>query len=421
MSADTIRELLRCPMARGLPYDPLRADVASDPDPWLSLARAEQPVFFLPGPDVWCVTRYSDILRVLRDPATFSSQFANRFRALTSPPLRSAFPNGHPGLHSMLLKDPPTHSRIRRLANQAFTPRMIAAMQPRIRQRCHDLIDTFIDDGECELVTQFSGELTVLTMMDISGAPRTLGEEFARWGQDYFALTEGAPELTAQQEAELVERARKMTAWLSDYVEQRRNEPGEDLISALLTATTEEGDPALTYNEVVGVLNSMMVAGVETTAIFIPTMVRELIARPELKDRIAGDQGALARLVEEGLRIRPPARGVRRTTTRDVELAGVQIPAGADIFVLYASANFDETVFPDAHRFDPDRANAGRHLSFGKGVHFCIGAPLARLEATEALAALFERIPQLRIAESDVERWIPHMTLPRRTSLRVQW
>ena len=367
------------------------------------------------------MTRYADIREVLRNPATYSSRYANKFRPMTSAGLREVYPNGHPGLHPMLLKDPPEHSRVRRLANTAFTPKMAAAMEPRIRARCHELIDVFIADGHCELVAQYSSELTVGTMMDISGAPQTLGEEFARWGQDYFALTAGAPPLTAEQERDLVARARRMTAWLHDSVQARRAAPADDFISALITATTAEGDPALSYEEVVGVLNSMMVAGVETTAIFIPTLVRELLARPALRQQVVADPSILPAVVDEGLRLWPPARGVRRTTTREVELGGVTIPAGADVFVLYVSANVDETVFDDPGRLDPGRRNAERHFSFGKGVHFCIGAPLAKAETVQAVAALFERLPDLRLAGDDVEEWVPHMTLPRRKTLRLEW
>ena len=410
-----------CPVVHGRPYDALSVDAAIDPEPWLSQARAEQPVFYLPEQDVWCVTRYADILEVLRNPATYSSRYANKFRPMSSAGLREVYPNGHPGLHSMLLKDPPEHSRIRRLANTAFTPKMVAAMEPRIRARCHALIDTFIADGHCELVSQYSSELTVGTMMDISGAPKTLGEEFARWGQDYFALTAGAPPLSAEQERDLASRARRMTAWLNDSVQARRAAPGDDFISALITATTSEGDPALSYDEVVGVLNSMMVAGVETTAIFIPTLVRELIARPEVREQVVADPSILPAVVDEGLRMWPPARGVRRTATREVELGGVTIPEGSDVFVLYVSANFDDTVFGDPSRFDPGRRNAERHLSFGKGVHFCIGAPLAKAETVQAVAVLFERISDLRLADDDIEEWVPHMTLPRRQTLRLEW
>ncbi len=211
-------------------------------------------------------------------------------------------------------------------------------MEPRIRARCHALIDAFIADGRCELVAQYSSEL---------------------------------PPLTAEQERDLVARARRMTAWLHDSVQARRAAPADDFISALITATTGEGDPALSYDEVVGVLNSMMVAGVETTAIFIPTLVRELIARAGLRQQVVAAPSILPAVVDEGLRIWPPARGVRRTTTREVELGGVTIPAGPDVFVLYVSANFDETVFGDPGRLDPGRHNAERHLSLGRA---CISA-----------------------------------------------
>lgn len=416
----TIVDPPRCPVVDGESYDPTSVAAAVDPEPWLARARAEQPVFHLAGQDVWCVTRYADIVRVLRDPVTFSSRHANKFRPMTSL-LTEVYPDGHPGRHSMLLKDPPEHGRVRRLANKAFTPRMVEELRPRIRSRCDTLIDGFISDRCCELVSQYSTELAVGTMVDIAGAPRTLDEEFAKWGQDYFALTEGAPPLTPEREIALVARARRMTAWLSGYITARQADPGDDFISALLTAATEEGDAALTRDEVVGVLNSMMVAGVETTAIFVPTLIREILARPELRERVAADPSVLPAVVEEGLRLGPPARGVRRTATREVELGGVTIPEGADVFVVYASANVDDAVFADPHVFDPDRSNSGRHMSFGKGVHFCIGAPLARVEAVEALTALFRRIPTVRIAADDIEEWIPHMTLPRRTELRLDW
>jgi cytochrome P450 len=249
----------------------------------------------------------------------------------------------------------------------------------------------------------------------------TLGEEFARWGHDYFMLTTGAPPLSAEEELQLAARAQRMTAWLRQYVQQCQDNPGDDLISALLCATTEEGDPALTYDEVVGVLNSTMVAGVETTAVFVPALVAELLKEPHQWKLLREGRSLRAQAIEEGLRYLCPARGVRRTTTRAVELGGVTLPAGVDVFVGYVSANFDEAIFDDAGHFDLHRPNADRHLSFGKGPHFCIGAAVARLEARVALDALLERIPELRLADDHVDEWIPHMTLPRRTAVRVAW
>jgi cytochrome P450 len=415
------KDVPRCPVAHGRAYDPVSVEAALDPQPWLSVARAERPVFYLEEQEAWCVTRYADILEVLRDPKTFSSRYANKFRPITSPVLKRVYPDGHPGRHSMLMQDPPEHSRIRRLANKAFTPKMVTTMEPRIRARCHELIDEFAADGHCELISQYSTRLAVRVMMDISGAPMTLGVEFARWGHDYFMLTAGAPPMNAVEEAELAARAERMTGWLNEYVQQCRDKPGDDFISALLTATTEEGDPTLRYPEVVGVLNSMMVAGVETTAIFVPAVVRELLRHPDQWQEVRDDPSLLPGAIEEGLRYLCPARGVRRTTTREVELGGVTIPAGVDVFVTYVSANFDEEVFPGAGKFDIHRATTERHLAFGKGPHFCIGAPLAKLETRLALEALIERIPEIRLAHDHVDDWTPHMTLPRPKSVRVAW
>jgi cytochrome P450 len=223
-AGDDYGEMPQCPAFQGRAYDPLAPDVACDPEPWLSQARAVQPVFYLADHDVWCVTRYADIVEVLQDTATYSSRYANRFRPMKSARLRHAFPNGHPGQHSMLLKDPPEHSRIRRLANKAFTPRMVATLEPSVRQHCHALVDSFEPVGRCELVSQYSSELPVHTMLAISGAPRTLNDEFTRWGQDYFALTAGAPELTDTQETALTERAHRVMNRSGRHRQHRRTE-----------------------------------------------------------------------------------------------------------------------------------------------------------------------------------------------------
>jgi cytochrome P450 len=309
---------------------------------------------------------------------TFSSRYENKFRPMTSPRLKKIFPNGHPGMHSMTLQDPPAHNRIRRLANQAFTPRLVAAMAPKIRGRCEGFVDAFAADGQADALTQYSQLVPASLMLDISGAPPDADLDFPGWGQDYFALTEGAPPLTPEREQLLAARSGKMMAWFTDYVERRRAEPGEDLISALIHARSDEGDPALSTEEVIATLSAMMSAGIETTAVFIPLVLRRLLVDHPLRARVENDRTLLPKVVEEGLRLYPPARGVRRTATRDTTVGAVPIPAGADVFVYYASANFDDEVFGDPSKFDIDRPNIDRHFSFGRGTHFCIGAPLAR-------------------------------------------
>jgi cytochrome P450 len=208
--------------------------------------------------------------------------------------------------------------------------------------------------------------------------------------------------------------------WFDEYVDFRRITPGDDLISSLLRSTTPEGDPSLSTAEVIGVLNAMMTAGIETTAIFIPALLDRLLSEEALWRRVLDDRELLANAIEEGLRCFGPARGVRRTTTRDVVLGGVSIPKGADIFVYYASANQDEEIFADADRFDLDRDNVDRHFGFGRGTHFCLGAPLARLEARVAIEALMDRLPNLRVAHQEVQ-WRRHMIMPRPMSFILEW
>jgi cytochrome P450 len=417
-----VTSVASCPYAAGQPFVPTSEAAAQDPQPWLSVARRESPVFYLAEQDVYCVTRYSDVVSVLQDTTTFSSRYTNKFRPMTSPVIKAVFPNGHPGAHSMTLQDPPVHTRIRRLANKAFTPRIVAGMAPRIRARCEQLIDAFAAAGEADLLAQYSQLLPIKIMSDISGAPENTDLDFAAWGVDYFALTEGAPPMTPEREELLAQRSGRMMAFFQEYVEFRRAEPGDDLISALIHATTDEGDPMLSTDEVIATLSAMMSAGIETTAVFIPMVLRELLTDDALYQRVRADRSLLPAVVDEGLRKHPPARGVRRTAMKDTVVAGTPIPAGADLFLYYVSANYDEDVFPDPSTFDIDRPNVERHLAFGRGTHFCIGAPLARLEIRIALDALLDRLPGLRLASRDEEvRWIPHMTLPRPSALRAVW
>ena len=410
----------RCPFAHGVAYDPMSAVAAEDPQPWLSAARREAPVFYHDPLDVYVVTRYADIVDVLRDTATFSSRYANKFKPMTSPVLQAAFPNGHPGLKAMTLTDPPAHNRIRRLANVALTPRAVARTEPGMLRRCHELLDAVAADGEADLVARFSSPMTVLMITDLAGLPESMDVDLHQWARDYFALNLGAPELDESQERAIADRAIRMTAFLTEFVEERRARPREDVISRLIHARTPEGDAALTTPEVIGVLNSLLVAGVETTAIFVPTFLRLLLLHPEQWAAVRADRALLPRAIEEGLRIQPTARGNRRTATRDAEVGGVVIPEGKDLYLMYVSANFDEAVFEDAERFDLHRPRVDRHLTFGKGTHFCIGAPLARLQSRVAVEAVMDRLPNLRLVDEEIE-WLPHMTLPRPSRVRFAW
>ncbi len=407
-----------CPFHNGKPFDPLDPDQVEDPFPWMAEARRSAPVFYLEKYDVWCVTRYADVDQVLRDTENISSSNAIRIRPLP-PLLQEVFPGGHPLQHSLLLKDPPDHNRLRKIANRAFTPTAVARYEPRIREFANQLIDAFIDDGHCDLVKQFSSRLPVMVITDIVGAPTD--RDLGTWARDSMALVEGAPELTPEREAEIAERARPIMEWLVGFVEERRVEPRDDLTSALLAAANEEGEREFTTDQVIGFIDSLLIAGVETTQNFIALGMRELLSRPEVWEELERDRSLLPNALEEALRYRTPSRGSRRLAKRDVTIGDVTIPEGAQIYVLHASPQRDESVFPDPDAFDIHRDNLSKHMTFGRYTHACLGAPLARLEGRVAFETFLDRIPNMRLVEGQEYHWVPNMTIPGFLTLEVEW
>ena len=407
-----------CPIHSGKPFDPLDPDQVEDPFPWMAEARRSSPVFYLEKYDVWCVTRYADVDQVLRDTENISSANAIRIRPLP-PELQEVFPGGHPLQYSLLLKDPPEHNRLRKIANRAFTPTAVARYEPQIRAFANQLVDEFVDDGHCDLVKQFSSRLPVMVISDIVGAPSD--RDLGTWARDTMALVEGAPELTSEKAAELAERARPIMEWLVGFVEERRTEPRDDLTSAVLTAANEEGELHFTTDQVIGFIDSLLIAGVETTQNFIALGMREFLSRPEVWEELKRDRSLLPNALEEALRYRTPSRGSRRLAKNAITIGDVTIPEGAQIYVLHASPQRDETVFPNPDAFDIHRENLGKHMTFGRYTHACLGAPLARLEGRVAFETFLDRIPNMRLADGQAYRWVPNMTIPGFLTLEVEW
>jgi cytochrome P450 len=410
----------RCPVVHDKPFEPNSLDAAIDPHPWLRQARKQQPVFYDEASAVWFVTRYDDVLEVLKQPAVFSNAGANMFKPLT-PRLRKVYPDGHPGRYSMLKKDPPDHTRVRKLAQKAYTPKIINRMEAQIRRRAEDLIAGFVTDGRCDYAAQFAQILPIQVVADIIGAPLELADDFVMWGQDYFALVEGSPELTAEREADIAERGARILHWMRDFIEERRARPQLDLTSALIHAQSDDGEPALSTDEVIGVLNSNLTAGIETTAIFLPLLLRDLLSHAGLWAEVLEDRSVLPNAIDEALRFWTPARAILRSTTQPVVVGGVAIPANAQVAIALASADRDEDIFEDPDRFDVHRRNANKHLAFGRWSHICLGAPLARLEARVAMETLADAIPDVRLAPDPHEQWIPHIIVPRFQRLDLEW
>jgi cytochrome P450 len=410
----------RCPVVHGEPFDPFDPVQADDPYPWMREARKEAPVFYMPELNVWCVTRYEDVLEVMRDDATFSSRNAITPRKLSGP-LAEVFPSGHPIRHSLLLKDPPEHNRVRKLVQRNFTPTAIARYEDMVRARATALVDDFIDDGYCDLVAQYTALLPTQVICNIIGIPESETRNLGRWADDTMLLLEGGPPLSAGQEEELARRARPVMDWLIAFVDERRESPRDDLTSELLRARTEDGDPLMTTDEVVGFIDSLLIAGVGTTKNFIALATRELLSHPGQWEEIKANRSLLDNALEECLRLRTPSRGSRRTAMRDVMIGGTTIPKGAAVQIMLFSPQRDETVFEDPDTLDIHRPNTKKHFAFGRWTHMCLGANLARLEARVSFELFLDRLPNMRLAPNQEYRWVPNMTIPEFTSLKLEW
>lgn len=410
----------RCPVVHGEPFDPISQEQTDNPYPWMRAARQQTPVFYYEPEDVWCVTRYEDILTVMRDDETFSACNAVVPIEMTGR-LLEVFPEGHPIRHSLLLKDPPEHHVLRKLVQKDFTPTAIARYEPMIRARVNQLIDAFIDDGRCDLVAQFSARLPPQVICSIIGVNEHEGRQLSTWAEDTMALYKGGPALTQEQLDAVADRAAPVMNWMRTFVNARRAEPADDLTSSLLQAAKADGGLALTTDQVIGFLNSLLIAGVGTTKIFIALATRELLSRPDQWAEIQADRSLLPNALEECLRLRTPSRGSRRMTTREVELGGVRIPKGAHLHMMLHSAQRDESVFANPDELDIHRENTKQHFAFGRWTHMCLGANLARLEARISFEAFLDRLPGLRLVPGQEYKWVPHMTIPQFQSLLVEW
>ncbi len=378
--------------ALSLPFDPLAPDQLANPFDVLALARREQPVFHAPHLDLWVVTRYEDVLAVLKDHRTFSSTGALKSAPAPLPPeVASVLAEGEPEMPYIIEIDPPLHDRIRGLVTRAFTPRRIASLEPAVSEIVDDLLAAFPPAGEADLVDRFAWPLPLRVLGRLLGLPERDLEQLHRWGNDW---------LLVQQEGPLesrLEHARGTVAlqrYFLDAVAARRRAPGDDLIGALVAAG-DETEPPLSDVEIAGLPLDLMVAGHVTVTRAIGNTLDLLFRHPPLREHLLDDT-LRAAAIEEILRLESPAQGLFRTALVEAEVGGARIPAGARVLAHFASANRDECVFADPASFRPGREELSRHLAFGKGIHFCIGAPLARLELRVALPALLERLPNLR-------------------------
>jgi cytochrome P450 len=414
-------------------FDPLAPEYLADPRAFMLRAQKECPVFYYEPLDFWVVTRYDDIVAVLKDWETFSSR---AFRAVPVPPeLRDRIPAAEQRIPEDIITcnfinlDPPAHTIERRSAQKAFTRKLIAGTEGRIREIANDLIDTFVDAGRCDLMQDFSYKLSLQVIIELIGLPTETMPRFRDWIDDFFSLMAPA-NLRSDEQAQILAigeierryaRVAEAHAFFVRFLEERRKDPRDDLATAMILARNEDGASAMTDTQIIAHLIEITAAGSDTTANLIGHMVWLFTRQPEALAEIVRDLSLWENAIEEGLRRSVVTTHLFRITTRDVEICGVTIPAGSKVAAPVPAANTDESKFPDPSRFDPRRSNADEHLAFGSGRHLCMGAPLARLEARAALQELYRRIPDITADLGQQLEFVPAITTPGLKRLAVSW
>ncbi len=389
--------------------------VARDPYPTLAWLRDREPVHWSEGLGAWVVTRYADVLEIWNRPDLFSS---DRFRKV-----RAEFTSERPDVRAvasvlsewLVFRDPPDHTRLRALLQKTFTPRQLASSRDRIQAAIDALIDEALAKGEIDFVSQFAFPLPALVIALLLGAPSADIEAIKTWSDQLAAYLGGS--VDGQDN---FTRARAgvegLVSYFTDLLREKRRSPGEDLIGLMLRA--EHEGHTLGSDEIVSNCVLLLFAGHETTTNLLANGLLHLLCNPDARALLRAHPELDAPAVEELLRIESPVPATVKVATRDQSFGGASLRAGEMVLPFLSAANRDPRQFADPDRLDLTRS-PNRHLAFGWGIHFCLGAPLARLEASLAFRALLERMPALALVDTE-PRWRPWLFFRALEELRVR-
>jgi len=369
------------------PWDP---EFRANPYPYYgALVDGPPKIIQLAGP-IALVARYADVHAVLRGHKDFSSVRPANLEISQRGPFAGAL--------TMLTSDPPVHTRLRRLVSRDFTPRRIAELEPRVRAITDDLLDKAARKGSLDVMADVANVLPVMVIAELLGVPSENYGKFKAWSDSVVAGGLGNTPAGSDLPAEFISATAELRAYFSEAIEQRRRNPGPDLVSALVVA--HDDAEALSADELLALILLLLIAGNETTTNLIGNGMLALMRNPDQLALLRREPDLITDAVEEIVRYDGPVQGTVRFAHNAAKLADVEIPAGAGIFLLLAAANHDPARFPDPDRFDIKR-DSNDHLGFGDGIHFCIGAPLARLEGAVAIGSMLSRFPHLAMADPD--------------------
>lgn len=408
--------------AESRPFDlflPLRSQGAlENPFAVYGLMRSVRPVMRMPtpgfdGPGVWFLTRYRDVHDCLRDPRFSADRVLAPIVRDNLERLPAFVQQSAQGVRSMLTMDPPDHTRLRKLVNKAFTPRRIETLRGHIESIVAQLLDAVADSGRMDVIEAIAAPLPAIVIAELLGVPPQDHRQFKAWASEVVAVVGtttaggGPPSMTPA--------AQQLFAYLAGIIAERRQEPRDDLISAMIAA--QEDDDALSDNELLATSNLLLIAGHETTTNLIGNGLLALLREPDQLELLRHDLNLVPTAVEELLRFDGPVQATLRVAREDIQVGDQQLSAGSLVLVGIGAANHDPDIFEEPEHLDITR-DPNPHLAFGFGVHFCLGAQLARLEGQIALRQVIERFPGLALA-SETVRYRPNPVLRGLESLPV--
>ena len=358
----------------GVSYDPTSARIRNNPYDTYDRMRERDPVHRMRLINAWVLTRYEDVDMVLRDHRRFLKDDSSDI------------------YRSMLNSNPPDHTRLRAIVSKAFTPRSVSELHPRIERIVADLLDDLDDGGRFDLIEKFAYPIPITVIAEMLGVPAQDMDIFEGWSNDVSLIIE--PYQTEEQEARVERASKELFEYFESIMEQRRRDPRDDMITALMNAE-EEGDK-LTHEELLGTLMLLLVAGNETTRNLIGNGMLALLRHPDQLQRLRDNPDLLDSAVNELLRYDSPVQLDGRIAHEDVEIAGTQIQAGERVINAIGAANRDPAVFTNPNALDIGRREKS-HISFGRGIHHCLGAPLAMMEGRIAFSLLLDRFPSMSL------------------------
>ena len=406
-----IENIQQCPIHE---INPMHPDLLRCPALLNKRLRDEAPVFKDPSSGIYFISRFEDVVAMSQDPKIFSSVMggaATRAVESSEPEIVEIMAEGYADVPTMLTQDPPLQRRYRKFVDGVFAPSALNALSPMMESISHDLIDRFGKKGECEFLSEFGIPLPLTVIASQIGAPIEDLPKLRRWTEAFIdnLSQQGGLEGRIKTAKSIIE----FQHYFISRLEERRAEPRDDILSKIVNASIE-GDQPMNNGECLSMLNQILVAGNETTGAAMAQGILLLIENPDQYELVLADPSlqTISNFVEEVLRVSSPSANMYRRTTKDIELHGVSIPENSICFARFASANQDDNQFQDALRFDITRHNLKTHVAFGKGVHHCLGAALARREMNIGFKVLFERVENFRLqSNNQIPEFMPNALL----------